>query len=192
MRNKYFKGQGLLETIVALGILTSGIFAVMSLVIGNLTTERAGTMRVQALNLAREGLEAVKNIRDSNWVAGDTTWNGIIDSDQTAQLTFGRNDGTITLDFTPNSIDEASVYQSDGVYLQGSEAVGGVKTPFSRLISIQPILCIEEEELNDKCVELGFISPDNAVGIIINSQVEWYEAGRRHELILREKLYDWR
>ena len=32
---------------------------------------------MQAVNFAREALEAVRAMRDSNWVAGHDTWEGI-------------------------------------------------------------------------------------------------------------------
>lgn len=69
MNNGLQKGQGLLETIVAIGVLMTGLISVMTLVISNLTGAREAAMRYQAVNLAREGIELVRNARDSNWLA---------------------------------------------------------------------------------------------------------------------------
>ena len=70
-------GQGLLETIVAIGVMMTGLISVMSLVVSNLNSEREAATRYQAVNLAREGIELVRNARDSNWLAGSDTWAGI-------------------------------------------------------------------------------------------------------------------
>lgn len=77
MHCKEQKGQGLLEVVIALGILTTGLFGVFTLILGNFTSERAGMMRLQAMNLAREGIETARNKRDSNWLADKTAWQDI-------------------------------------------------------------------------------------------------------------------
>ena len=71
------KGQGLLETIVAIGVMMTGLISVMSLVVSNLNSEREAATRYQAVNLAREAIELVRNTRDSNWLAGNDTWAGM-------------------------------------------------------------------------------------------------------------------
>lgn len=70
-------GQGLLETIVAIGIMMTGLISVMSLVVSNLNSEREAATRYQAVNLAREGIELMRNTRDSNWLSGNEAWAGI-------------------------------------------------------------------------------------------------------------------
>jgi hypothetical protein len=188
--NNKKSGQGLLEAIIGLGILTSGFLAVLSLVIGNLVSERTGTMRLQALNLAREGIEAVKNIRDSNWLAGKTTWNGIIFGDnfekRTFQLVFNPDNGSKILKSSPDDIEMAPLYLRDGFYLQGEGE--GMKTQFWRLITITPIVCSEELKETD-CLDLG---SKKIIGIKIESKVKWREEGKEHFVTLTEKLYDWR
>lgn len=77
---KFAKGQGLLETIVAIGVMMTGLISVMSLVVSNLNSEREAATRYQAVNLAREAIELVRNTRDSNWLAGSDTWAGIVET----------------------------------------------------------------------------------------------------------------
>lgn len=60
--------QSLVETVVAVAIIMIGVVSTLTLAFA---TVRAGTeseARVIAVNLAREGIEVVKNIRDSNWL----------------------------------------------------------------------------------------------------------------------------
>lgn len=161
-------GQGLLEVVIALGILTVGLFGVFTLVLGNFTSERAGMMRLQAMNLAREGIEVVKNTRDSNWLADKTAWDSIPITD--GAVVFDALSGVKSIE----ALTDYAVYKNnDGLYLQGIGGnQGAQKTPFSRVISISKI--------------------DSDAGIGIQSHVKWFEGGREHEVNLVEELYDWR
>lgn len=63
-------GFTLLETIVAIGILTTGILSVVALMSYNLNQANALKNRVIATSLAEEGIEVMRNIRDTNWLQG--------------------------------------------------------------------------------------------------------------------------
>ncbi len=65
------KGFTLLEGIIAMTVITVGLVAGMSLAISNISTAQNNERRVVAVNLAREGVEAIRNIRDSNWLKVD-------------------------------------------------------------------------------------------------------------------------
>jgi Tfp pilus assembly protein PilV len=67
--NKNFQsGQTLIETLVAAFILTMGITAAVGLAIYVFSTSGGITKQMVAIGLAREGIEAVKNMRDTNWL----------------------------------------------------------------------------------------------------------------------------
>lgn len=62
------RGETLAETIIALMILAIGITfsgVLMANSLGNISSSKN---RIVAVNIAREGLEIVRNIRDSNWL----------------------------------------------------------------------------------------------------------------------------
>jgi len=63
------QGQSLIETIVAIFILTMGLSAAVGVGIFALSTTTVNLNEAVANNLAREGLEAVRIMRDSNWLA---------------------------------------------------------------------------------------------------------------------------
>ena len=65
------KGFTLLEGIIAMTVITVGLVAGMSLAISNISTAQNNERRVVAVNLAREGVEAIRNMRDSNWLKVD-------------------------------------------------------------------------------------------------------------------------
>jgi type II secretory pathway pseudopilin PulG len=69
MRNNQ-TGQTLIETVVAVFILTMGISAALGLAIYSLGATTNIRQQIIAMGLAREGIEAVKNMRDTNWLRG--------------------------------------------------------------------------------------------------------------------------
>lgn len=60
-------GQTLIETIVAIAILTTGIIGGLALAIQSLSSSERVTNEIIATNLAREGVEAARHTRDNNW-----------------------------------------------------------------------------------------------------------------------------
>lgn len=61
-------GQSLIETIVALALLVTGITGGLSLAIFAVSSSDVTLNQIIATNLAREGVEVVRNMRDANWL----------------------------------------------------------------------------------------------------------------------------
>jgi type II secretory pathway pseudopilin PulG len=61
-------GQTLIETLVALFILVMGVTAAVGLAIYAFGSSTNVTKQVIATGLAREGVEAIRNMRDTNWM----------------------------------------------------------------------------------------------------------------------------
>src|SRR6266403_2545802 len=64
------EGQTLIETMVAVFILVMGVTAATGLAVYALSTSTNVTKQIIATGLAREGIEAMKNMRDTNWLQG--------------------------------------------------------------------------------------------------------------------------
>lgn len=64
-------GQTLIETLIAIFVLVTALTTGLGLAIYALTTSRTSTAEIVASNLAREGVDVVRMMRDSNWLAGD-------------------------------------------------------------------------------------------------------------------------
>jgi type II secretory pathway pseudopilin PulG len=62
------RGQTLIETLAAVFILTMGISAAVGLAVYALNSSGGIVKQIIATGLAREGLEAVRNMRDTNWL----------------------------------------------------------------------------------------------------------------------------
>ena len=61
-------GQTLIETVAAIFILVMGITAAVGLAVYAFGNSTNITKQIVAVGLAREGVEAVKNMRDTNWL----------------------------------------------------------------------------------------------------------------------------
>lgn len=72
MKNKAFT---LIETIIAITLTTVVLTAVTGLILSTLLANQRNLHSLQALYLAEESLEAVRFMRDSNWLQ-NYAWNG--------------------------------------------------------------------------------------------------------------------
>lgn len=68
--NSADNGFSLIEILVAIGIMSVGIIAIVSLFSANLKDEIRDKNKLTAIYLAQEALEVVRWQRDSNWKAG--------------------------------------------------------------------------------------------------------------------------
>jgi hypothetical protein len=68
-------GQSLIETIVGIFILSTALTASLGVIIYSFAASSASQSEIIASNLAREGTEVVRMMRDSNWLAGDVKGN---------------------------------------------------------------------------------------------------------------------
>ncbi|HNV97547.1 MAG TPA: hypothetical protein PKL13_04580 [bacterium] len=68
------RAQGILEVVIAIYIAVVGVLSIMNLVISSMKVQEFNHNMLIATNLAREGVEIVRNIRDSNWIRG-SNWN---------------------------------------------------------------------------------------------------------------------
>lgn len=67
-------GFTLLEMIVAISILISGVLVVYASSAQLLAYTYSNQYRLVASYLAQEGVEVVRNIRDENWINGEEDW----------------------------------------------------------------------------------------------------------------------
>jgi len=69
---KHSRGQGLLEATLSIGVILIGLGGILALTLRNVTATTASAQRIVALQLAREGIEVVRGVRDSNWLAASS------------------------------------------------------------------------------------------------------------------------
>lgn len=73
------RGQTLVETLVAIFVMTMGVTAALGLANYSLNASTNVTKQLIGVGLAREGIEIAKNMRDTNWLRGtlDTGGSGV-------------------------------------------------------------------------------------------------------------------
>lgn len=194
------RGQGLLEVIMAIGIIIIGLVGTITLILWTIAVGNVSQSQIVALNLAREGVEVARSIRDSNWLAMDsgiagTVWNTGFPPDAGGyyaipkmNITGGVWDAKWTLDQTNEAAistwgTETNVYL-DNMYTQGS---GISPTQFQRRLFLQPIC-------DDRSIVAEGMSctPQTVVGFQVTAEVRWNERGRDHSSKIVDQLFDWK
>ena len=196
MRVSYSSGQTLVELLVAMVVIMIGLTAAAGMVFSNLRTQEISSDRVIASNLAREGIELVKSIRDSNWLAGDPFNTGLYNGTDYTGVPIWSGAQFQSIDFTATDIDDdtwtvlktsSAASTTGSLYYQG-DGTTGTDTAFKRLLTLQPIC-------SDGSIQIeGATCPVNTtvVGVRTISIVQWERAGITREVSLIDEIYDWR
>ncbi|MBL7057707.1 prepilin-type N-terminal cleavage/methylation domain-containing protein [Patescibacteria group bacterium] len=169
------RGFGLIEVTVSIYILTMGLFGLMSLLHQSLKAQDINKNSIVAAQLAQEGIELVRNVRDNNWLDPDSSdWKIDIvdgkggDANQAFAIDYRGRDNIQPV----SSIDDenSKLYiDVDNFYTHDSSS--NSPTLFSRII--------EKINSNNEYVE-------------IISTVKWSERGADHDYVVATKLYNWR
>ena len=197
------RGQTLMEVLVAIAMINLGLFAVWALFMSNYNGEKEAEARIIGANLAREGVEAVKNIRDSNWLKIEDNdwmaWDAGLSNDGSAIID-NLFTGSVELDFGPNNVNEeaARLYLNAAGFFDHDST--GQFTPYSRLITIRQICCpnnISDLKCDDYSLavkEAGEVCETNElkIGLDIYSNVRWDYGGRRRNFVAQDQLFNWR
>ena len=173
------KGFTLLETVFALTIIMIGFFGVFSLVEKSISATSTSIHRLIAANLAQEGIEIIRNIRDSAYLGGGD-WSTVIDSghlDKYSCLSSAKNcrvdiDNGGLLDEDANAylkINANNEYQYDS----------GNDSDFKRWVNLTQGggLC-SQIATSTNCIQ-------------VKSTVTWKERNKDMSLSAEDYLYSW-
>ncbi len=185
----------MIEMLIALMVISVGLMSAMAIVYSNLALVDRDTDEVVAVNMAREGVELAKEVRDSNWLAGadfDTGLYAVGDStNYTGTSAWIGQAGTVpSFDFTANAITDAGarVFLINGGTFYG-QGTSGTSTPYARLITFHPIC---------DSGAITVLDPPNTCaagtkkGVRVESKVQWTRKGIAKSVTVYDDLYDWR
>jgi len=161
------KGFTLIEGLIAIFFLlmvTAGIFGVLKQAT---SSTQASKDKLVAAYLAQEGIEIVRNLRDSNWVKykGDLT-----------KWLIGLPEGVYEAQYDSLTL---SAYSGSGRYLASTTAgfylydTLGQSTKFKRKI------------------EISYDQPANPIVVTVTVTVSWSARGKDSEIKAVETLYNW-
>ncbi len=214
-------GFTLIELVITIAVFTIGIIAAFGLSLSNVNNARENSDRVVASNLAREGIELVRNIRDSNWLKVDANevcsgdpcvWDSgilknefarvdynVLSSGEALAICNGSGNITTCLNSCHNGGCRLYIDNINGFYTHSdvdAMNVANMPTNLSRAIRIQSI-CFKEG------VPDFFASPmpgycqatlngSVKVGVKVTSQVRWDRLDKTGYFTAVDYLYNWR
>ncbi len=168
------RGETIAETLIALSVLAIGITMAGTALATSLKNVSSSKNREVAVSLAREGLEAVRNIRDTNWLKYSSRrrdcWNALPGSDCGQSIGAGYHQvtkglGGWSLALIPGT--EAASETADVL-----EILKGEKAPFYRWVKI-----IYPEEAQNR--------------MEVTANVTWLQGGRESSVVLKTRLTDY-
>ncbi|MBL7022366.1 hypothetical protein ISR92_03560 [Patescibacteria group bacterium] len=193
------KGQGFMEVIVAIGIMIIGIVSILILTSYNLTAADYGEKRLIASNLARESIEVIRNIRDSNWLEGVAWDDGLpaIPGDNRKIVKFSESiTGSVyaleTVEEDLETCNDCKLYVINTIF---NHVDTGTFSGFSRQVEFRDI-CDETpliegdafvyKDITESCV-------GNRVGLNLSAHVQWKASnGDIKEVVLEDRIFNWR
>lgn len=202
------KGFTLLEVIIAIFLITVGITAVLLLITKTLGAMSLSFSQLKAAYLAQEGIEVIRNIRDTNWVEGNE-WKDLNKS------------GAVTLS---EHIDCPSVFYIDPVFDAVAINVAPGQCGLAKITEAISLVTFTSGNLNDQTfytpwpisnctdtldsgsssgdaiptpfsryVEICYaLDADNVEYMKVKSIVTWQAKGKDYEISAEEHLYNWR
>lgn len=205
---KKVAGFTLTEVMIGMMILTVAIVSATNLLIGLISSNQNNLTTLQAYYLAQEGLEAVRNIRDTNWLHNQEwlgkdsgqLWRGSFEptddgKSYAVNLEYGGfkqaaqeggfNFGILSSSkpWSIDSVEDNAIYRNvdvDNVYLGPSKDGSSVDTGFKRTITVKKYDCLSCDEADDNKY------------VLVESKVEWKLGAKERELTLSEVLTDWK
>lgn len=200
------QGQGLVELIVAIAIIEIGLFSVWSLFLVNFNAVREAEMRIVGVNLSREGIEVIKNIRDTNWLKMDN--NVFSDNNKAKIWAWDENlvAGDYVLNYDSTDISPLNNNNNDQLYFDEAGIYTNVKTGashatnFKRQITLSAVCCTDADH-NFQCDVSNnnyLVDADDLcsgklkIGINVVSDVSWQLNGRERHAILEDNLFNWK
>lgn len=190
----------MLELIISIGIILVTTITAATLIIITITAGRVSQSRVEAANFAREGIEVIRDIRDSNWLKrqqnisdGATTYQWDDDNTSAGYVELGATPTPkyYTLTFSPSAgwslVNSASLpspvpaIMKDGTSYFHSQNVcaGCVATKFTRLVKITKVAEAPSG------IDLGYY-------LNVESEVAWRDRSGPHTSTARTRLYNWK
>lgn len=164
-------GLTLVEVMVAVGVLLSGLVGVLVLIAYSFFVYRDADNALIASHLAEEAVEVVVGIRNTNWAqGGDELWDDGIPATMTGTVNYNDAEEVQT--------DRDPCLQYNGTHYVHPSSPSSCNTPFSRYLEIS----YNTETLNG----------ETATYMEILAVVVWTQGQRSPRFETSHRLYNWR
>lgn len=192
-KNNYKNGAGftILEVIIAIFLITVGLISVYSAATYLTSSSRISKGKLIASQFAQEGIEAVRNIRDRNWMEERDWRNGLGDNVYIPVFYNAEGDNpsggwSLAVDNNPSAPENDdrtriyAAYDSDELlfYFQVSDLSNLPTDPADyRTTSFRRWIILEYDSSDGK--------------LKITSRIQWRENGIPQKFEIVDYLYDW-
>jgi len=180
--NTFCDAFTLLETLFAVFIVTTGFFSVFSVVRIGIGATTSSINRLIAVNLVQEGIEIVRNMRDSVYVA-DGDWNIVVDNEHLNRHNCLRVVADSIKDCRIEINDYRLLDQSADAYLKIDDDeyqyTLGNDSIFKRWVNLT--------RGGGLCSEIS--NPDDCIKIEVT--VFWQEKGKNQMVTSEDYIYSW-
>jgi len=159
----------IIEVLITLFIISLGLIGIISLIVQNISSQDYNRGNLIAYQMSQEGVELIRRVRDTNWVALNSFNNNLAPAVGTIyEYCLDYNDDIPAL--APSG--EPCVLRKgvDGFYAHES-SVGSTDSGFSRLVSVELL---------------------NSHEMRVISAVYWSDRGRDYSYKVESLLYDWK
>ncbi len=164
-KQNHKQGFSIVEVIVAASIVAMGFIGVISLSTQNTQIHLTNRNVLVASQLAQEGMELIRNIRDSNWLEGKSFTEGIVpDVNPYFSLDYTRGRFSIA---SPNDPLSRLYLDGNGYY---AHLLSGTPTQFYRYFTVAN----NGNNLEASCI------------------VSWREREKQKNYQAKTMLYDWK
>lgn len=161
-----------METIVSVSVLAAIAVGSLTLISKSMQSVSVSQNRLIASYLAQEGIELVRNVRDSNWddsnYPASVNWDDGLPDCADCEMDYTMN---VLADATIENGDPYLKLDSDNFYFYPLSSCGScVDTIFKRHITVDSISAEQKK---------------------VTSEVVWEYQGRDYNLVLETFLYNW-
>lgn len=175
MIKKIKNGFTLLEAIVAIFVLIVAISGSFTLINYVISSTPVTTSKLIASYMAQEGIELIRNIRDTNWLQATGVWDKGLSSECTGACQCIDANGCVVDYADTNQLDPIlQAYTGQFLNIDANNLYGysgGTSTKFQRQIIISPL------------------SPDI---LNVSISIYWQDKGINYQINAQENLYNWR
>jgi len=173
-RHKNKAGFSLVEIITVLLVISIGMAGTLALITQSVQGQNLNKNTLVAYQLAQEGVELIRFVRDNNWRKAQS-WDTSL-SDGNYYMDYTNDAPTLMPSLTFNgrlSAGRLVLDDATGFYISSPTGVALPENQYSRVISLAKD-SVNPQKMN---IKIG---------------VYWYDRGRLNSYLLETDLYDWR
>ncbi len=104
------------EVLLSMFVLTTGLVAVIAVMAGSLRYSFSNRDTIIAADLAQEGIELVRNVRDNDFAAGNNGFTAFAQSDKHCRIDWNDPDTDLDCQFSQGSLSRYTLEYTGGMY----------------------------------------------------------------------------